>query len=119
MDLVLNKLPVLGKLYLSLKQILGYGSGQDALFKETVLISGKAGMGEEIGLVTNTFIHTDGTCKYIVFVPGSPNPTAGRLVIADREQIRFIQASANEALKLLVAIGTGKLNTEELEGRSS
>src|SRR5258708_2462033 len=37
-DSTFNRLPFLGRLYLSFKQILGYGDGKDGLFQEVVLV---------------------------------------------------------------------------------
>ena len=112
-DAMLNKLPALGKLYQSLKQILGYGEGDDAIFHETVLITSLDKVGEEIGLITNTITLPDGERNYVVFVPGSPNPTAGRLIIAQHENVRKIPATTNDALRVLVALGKGQLPLEE------
>ncbi len=108
-DSMLNKLPALGKLYLSLKQILGYGEGDDAIFHETVLITSQEKVGEEIGLITNSMTMPDGATKYVVFVPGSPNPTAGRLIVTGPDHVRKIPATTNEALRMLVALGKGQL----------
>ena len=112
-DAMLNKLPALGKLYQSLKQILGYGEGDDAIFHETVLIASPDKVGEELGLITNTITLPDGERNYVVFVPGSPNPTAGRLIIAQPEHVRKIPATTNDALRVLVALGKGQLPLEE------
>ena len=112
-DAMLNKLPALGKLYQSLKQILGYGEGDDAIFHETVLITSPDKVGEELGLITNTIALPDGQTNYVVFVPGSPNPTAGRLIITQPEHVRKIPATTNDALRVLVALGKGQLPLEE------
>lgn len=112
-DAMLNKLPALGKLYQSLKQILGYGEGDDAIFHETVLITSPDKVGEEIGLITNSITLPDGETKYVVFVPGSPNPTAGRLIITQPDHVRKIPATTNDALRVLVALGKGQLPLEE------
>ena len=114
-DSMLNKLPALGKLYLSLKQILGYGEGDDAIFHETVLITSQDKAGEELGLITNSITMPDGATKYVVFVPGSPNPTAGRLIITEPDHVRKIPATTNDALRMLVALGKGDLPVNEIE----
>lgn len=112
-DAMLNKLPALGKLYQSLKQILGYGEGDDAIFHETVLITSPDKVGEELGLITNSITLPDGEMRYVVFVPGSPNPTAGRLIITQPGHVRKIPATTNEALRVLVALGKGQLPLDE------
>src|SRR5260221_7891069 len=52
-DLGFDSLPALGRLYQTLKQIIGYGEGKDAIFQPVVLIRGSQPDGSELGLVTN------------------------------------------------------------------
>jgi len=104
-DRLIDKLPALGKLYVSLKQILGYGEGKDAVFQETVLVSAQGGTGEEFGLVTNRINLPDGSHRLVVFVPGSPNPTSGRLLITSPDDVQPVGMPVNSALKVLVAVG--------------
>lgn len=114
-DSLLNRLPALGKLYLSLKQILGYGEGDDAIFQETVLITSQDKAGVELGLITNSITMPDGTEKYVVFLPGSPNPTAGRLIVTDPTHVTKIPATTNDALRMLVSLGKGQLPVQTAE----
>jgi uncharacterized membrane protein len=111
-DHLIQSLPALGKMYASLKQILGYGQGEDAMFYETVLVQCQNKHCEEMGLVTREIALPDGTTKLVIFVPGSPNPTFGRLVIASREQIKSIKMPAHEALKALVAVGKTEIHLD-------
>jgi uncharacterized membrane protein len=97
---------------LSLKQILGYGAGENAMFHQTVLIPSRDGKGDELGLVTNEITMADGSKKIIVFVPGTPNPTTGRLVITTREQVKPTFMSAHDALKTLIAVGKTDMKLE-------
>lgn len=102
---VLNKLPAIGKIYSSLKQILGYGEGDEALFKEVVLVKSSTGHGQELALVTQRFRDREGREQLTVFIPFAPNPTSGRLVILAPEHVEAINLSVHEALKSLVSIG--------------
>ena len=104
-DLLLSKLPALGRLYQTLKEILGYGEGEDAIFQQVVWIPSRDLHGEEIGLVTNQTTDEDGEKKLTVFVPGAPNPTTGRLLIVDAKLARPVQLPVNDALKALVSVG--------------
>ena len=108
-DKILNSLPALGKLYQTLKQILGYGEGEDAIFQKTVLIPAQGGSGMEIALVTNRITLPDGSEQLILFIPGSPNPTSGRLVIAHPEQVVTTKIPVNAAFKILVAAGKSEI----------
>lgn len=101
-DVLLDSLPLLGPLYRSLKQILGYGEGRDALFERVVWVRSREHEAEELGLVTRD-VGPD--ARAIVFVPGSPNPTTGRLLLASATSLRPADMSVHDALKTLVALG--------------
>ena len=109
MDRLIDNLPALGKLYVSLKQILGYGEGKDAIFKGTVLVPVQDKDTKEIDLVTNEIVSSNGSKTLVVFVPGSPNPTTGRLIIVEAHKVEPITMPVNEALKALVAAGATEL----------
>ncbi len=110
MDALLNRLPALGRLYATLKQVLGYGEGKDAIFESVVMVPSMGLSGEEMGLVTNTVPSGEGKEQLVVFVPGAPTPTAGRLVVVDRDKVRPVGISVHDALKALVAVGKVDLN---------
>ena len=104
-DKLLHKLPSLGTLYQTLKQILGYGEGKEAIFYEAVLVPNKDIEAEELGLVTNTITDEAGKTKLVIFVPGAPNPTSGRLLVMDKNSVKPLSMPINEALKALVSMG--------------
>jgi uncharacterized membrane protein len=105
LDRLLDSVPALGRMYQTLKQILGYSEGKDAIFLRVVLLKGYSPDGEELGLVTNETTAADGTTKLVVFVPGSPNPTTGRLVVIDATRTVPLTISVNDALKTLLSVG--------------
>ncbi len=109
-DSMLDKLPMLGSLYQTLKQILGYGEGKDAIFYETVLIPSKDYQSEELGLVTNRITDREGNTKLVIFVPGAPNPTSGRLVVMDKKLVKPLEMPVSETLKALVSMGKTEIN---------
>jgi uncharacterized membrane protein len=108
-DKLINKLPALGKLYSTLKQILGYGEGEDAIFNGTVLVPAREAGCKELGLVTNEVTLPDGSRTLVVFVPGAPNPTTGRLLFVQPEDVEAVSMPVNQALKALVAVGKSQI----------
>lgn len=104
-DRLLANLPGVGMLYKTLKQILGYGDGDDGMFREVVLVSAKETDAEEIGLVTGELVDDHGAVRWTVFVPGSPNPGAGRLLLVEPTSVTRLDTPVSEALKTLVAVG--------------
>lgn len=104
-DLLFNSLPALGRLYQTLKQIVGYGDGKDALFQQVVLVPNGESEGNEIGLVTNELSSESGVPQLVVFVPDAPNPTNGRLVVIDRSAVRPLGIPVSDAFKILLSVG--------------
>jgi uncharacterized membrane protein len=107
-DRLLERLPALGRLYITLKQVLGYGEGERALFRRVVLVPSGGG-GHELGLVTNEVPGPDGRARLLVFVPGSPNPTGGRLVLAEPGEVVAVATPVHEVLKALLSAGSTPL----------
>jgi uncharacterized membrane protein len=108
-DALLTRLPLLGTLYNTLKQILGYGAGGDAVFQRVVFVKDPDMNAEELGLVTNkTGVEND----LVVFIPGSPVPTAGRLIVIPEASTRSVDMSVKDALTALVSIGKSDMDTQ-------
>lgn len=105
LDLVLDSLPMLGRLYQTLKQIVGYSEGRDAIFQRVVLVPNGDDAGAELGLVTNESTDEAGRQQLLVFVPGAPNPTTGRLVVVDAAETRPTNLPVSETMKLLLSLG--------------
>ncbi len=104
-DRVIDELPLMGTLYKTLKQLLGYGEGDDAIFREVVLLQTPEADGEELGLVTNRVKDSDGGEQLIVFIPGAPNPTTGRLIVTPVNNVRKVDMKVNEVMQSLVSVG--------------
>ena len=102
-DRLLEGLPLLGTLYQSLKEVLGYGSGRERFFQGVVAL--EADGGHELGFITGETTGPDGGPRTLVFVPSSPNPTNGRLVLVDPAKLQRLQVRTADALRTLVAIG--------------
>ena len=109
-DKLLYKLPTLGRLYETLKQILGYGEGKEAIFHEAVLVPNKDIKAEELGLVTNRILDKNGNTRLVIFIPGAPNPTSGRLLVMDPDSVKPLSMPVNETLKALVSMGKTDIN---------
>ena len=43
--------------------------------------------------------------RLVVFVPGSPNPATGRLLLLDPKEARPIDMTVNDAMKAIVSVG--------------
>jgi uncharacterized membrane protein len=103
-DGILDRMPGLGMIYRTLKQILGFEAGEDGLFQSVVLLPNEATGWSEIGLVTS-LESNEGSQQLVVFVPGSPNPSQGRLVRLPVARAIRTEWSVDAALKYLFSLG--------------
>jgi uncharacterized membrane protein len=106
-DGLLENVPALGRLYVTLKQVLGYGEGERAIFRRVVLVPNDAG--HELGLVTNEVPGPDGRPRLLLFLPGAPNPTGGRLVLAEPGHVVAVATPVHEVLKAMLSAGSTEL----------
>jgi len=102
-DRLLENLPLLGTLYQSLKEVLGYDSGRERFFQGVVAV--RADEGYEIGFITGQGAGPDGSLHTLVFVPSVPNPTNGKLLLVEPSRLTKLDVRTTDALRTLVSIG--------------
>lgn len=107
LDRLLENLPLLGTLYQSLKEVLGYDSARERFFQGVVAIA--VDEGYEIGFVTGESPGPGGAPHALVFVPSSPNPTNGRLLLVAPDRLRRLDVRTADALRALVSMGKTSL----------
>ncbi len=105
-DRLLAGLPLLGTFYESLKQVLGYDTSRERFFQGVVLVREEDG--HEIGLLTGE-TEGPGGKRALVFVPGSPNPMAGRLRLVEPGHLQKVDMRVADALRALVSMGKAPL----------
>jgi len=107
---LLNRMPVVGTIYGASKQILEtVMASQSDAFRDVVLVQYPRKNLWVIGFVTGT---TKGEVQSAiedetvnVFVPTTPNPTSGFLLFCPRNELRFLEMSVEDAVKLVVSGG--------------
>jgi uncharacterized membrane protein len=105
LDRSLSRLPGLAMFYNTLKQLLGYGSGKDALFQRVVFVKDEALGSLELGLVTEEVQVEGQSARLAVFMPGSPNPAFGRMLLVEPARCIASQIPVDAALKALISTG--------------
>lgn len=104
---ILEKTPILKVIYKPLKNIFSKFSdvGKNN-FKQVVLVDFPDSKGKSIGFITNNHIALDGSEKVCVFVPTSPNPTMGFLILYDKADITAVDVPVEEGLSMVLSIGS-------------
>jgi uncharacterized membrane protein len=114
-DGFLRRIPAVRILYKTAKGVLGVGQGDEAMFKEVVLVRSSFEGAKEIGFVTNSSKDGEGE-KVTVFVPSAPNPLYGRVMLMRREAIEPSSLSVQDALQTLLTIGCNPIRRLEIPG---
>jgi uncharacterized membrane protein len=107
---LIQRIPGIGALYNSVKQIVAtFGTQNRNLFNKVVLVEfPRKGMWV-IGFLTNKQQgepHTAvGTESWTVFVPTTPNPTSGFLLLVPRHEVVELEMSVGDGMKMIISGG--------------
>lgn len=108
MEAVLVRLPLIGFIYKSLSQFVGavQDLGGERKFKSVVFVEYPSPGCRLIGFVTGEFQeHADCEGVTSVFVPTSPNPLTGFLILIDNDKIQPSNMTVEEASKMVLSAG--------------
>ena len=110
-DSSLLRIPFFNKIYGTTKQVNdAFASGNKTSFKTVVMIEyPRAGM-HSVGFLTSE-VHKDITCKMqqnvvCVFIPTTPNPTSGFLVLVPEAEVIKLDMSVTDGFKFIVSLGS-------------
>jgi uncharacterized membrane protein len=103
-DAVLGHIPGLRALYQSWKQMAFSPEGDEGIFARVVLVPDETGRMRMMGFSTRKPIEGDSE-TLCVFVPGSPNPTSGRLYFVRARDCLTLDLPARVAFKVLISGG--------------
>ena len=122
---VLDKVPFLSTVYRSVKQIVEtFGKDNRAVFREVVLVEYPRKDCWVLGFVTaEGSKETESKIKKKitnVFVPTTPNPTSGFLLLVPKEDVIPLDMSVGDGMKMLISGGavTPPANRKKGRGRS-
>lgn len=107
------KVPGLNKIYDATKQVAGiFSSGKKQFFTQPVLVQypspGIWAVAFNTGEAGEIYKEEGKGISYTVFIPTTPNPTSGFLAIVHEDQIKKIDISVEDAIKLILTGGMVK-----------
>lgn len=108
---IMNTVPFINAVYNTAKQIVEtFSARKKAVFEKVVLIQFPRPGSYAIGFLTST---TRGEIQertneevWNVFVPTTPNPTSGFLIMVPKNQITELDMSVGDGMKLIISGGT-------------
>ncbi|MDS0477837.1 DUF502 domain-containing protein [Natrinema sp. 1APR25-10V2] len=108
---LVNVVPLVSTIYGSVRQVADSLVERKTGYESVVLVEYPREGVYMIGLVTGESPRpvekVAGQDVYNVFLPNSPNPTAGRLVLLPEEQVHEIDMSVRRGMRLVVTTGMG------------
>jgi uncharacterized membrane protein len=110
MDQVLLRVPLLNKIYLTIKQVNeAFSPENKSGFKQVVLVEYPRAGCHTVGFLTSGPIHEPpgriGEKMASVFVPTTPNPTSGFLLLLPESQITRLDMSVADGIKFIISLG--------------
>jgi uncharacterized membrane protein len=110
-DLALLRVPLLNKIYGTIKQVnAAFSSGSKSSFKQVVLVefprAGQYSLGFVTGEQTQEVQVKTKEKVVSVFVPTTPNPTSGFLVLVPEKEITRLDMSVADGIKFIISLGS-------------
>jgi uncharacterized membrane protein len=106
---ILSRIPLVRSIYKMVKQVINavFSTNSEA-FRKVVLIEYPRQGSWSLAFLTgtNTEINNKTKNKMVsVFVPTTPNPTSGFLLMLSKEEVIELDMSIDEALKFIISLG--------------
>jgi len=114
----LKKIPFIKGIYGSVKDMTdAFSSEKIKSFREVVLVDFPFQGRYALGFVTKR-IKLEDRRLCSVFVPTTPNPTSGYLIMAKEEELIFLDMNTDDALKYIISLGTSRTELSWKEKKS-
>ncbi len=99
-ELVINRIPIVKTIYNIIKDIIGmFSSSKDDTYLGVAYINMN-------GARLLGFITKKEHKRVTVFVPTTPNPTSGFVLIVDEDKLEHTDMSVQDAFKTIISLGT-------------
>jgi uncharacterized membrane protein len=110
MDATMMRIPLFNKIYAAIKQVNEAFAGNKHSFKTVVLVEFPSAGIHSIGFITSeqgAELQPKTKEKVVcVFVPTTPNPTSGFLILVPEEKLTKLDMSVAEGIKFIVSLGS-------------
>jgi uncharacterized membrane protein len=104
-DTALLSIPLLNKIYGTIKQVNEAFTSSKSSFQQVVLVPYPTATSRCIGFVTGRQESLGGEKWISVFVPTTPIPTSGFLIMYPENEVVKLDMSAPDAIKIIISLG--------------
>ena len=107
-DRLLLRIPLLNKIYGTVKQVNDAFSNNKSSFKQVVLVPFPTSDTFAIGFLTSeqSFPSPTGDRLLTIFIPTTPNPTSGFLVLMPATKVTKLDIPVADGIKFIISIGS-------------
>ena len=107
MDYILLNVPLLGKIYGTVKQVnQAFTSEKKSSFQQVIMVEFPRKGLYSVGFLTAEQVKTDeGESIISIFVPTTPNPTTGFLLVLPESKVVKLDMSVADGIKYIVSLG--------------
>jgi uncharacterized membrane protein len=108
LDQGLLRVPLLNKIYGTIKQVNEAFTSNKSSFKQVVLVEFPQPGHRAVGFVTGEHdgaFKQDNQKMISVFIPTTPNPTSGFLIMVPETKVTKLEMSVAEGIKFIVSLG--------------
>ncbi|MDR0693059.1 MAG: DUF502 domain-containing protein [Puniceicoccales bacterium] len=107
---LINHVPFVNAIYKTVKQVIStFGANRDAAFSKTVLVEYPKEGSYAVGFLSSKFegevSDKIGEPVLNVFVPTTPNPTSGFLLIIPKRNVTELEMSVTDGMKFIISGG--------------
>ena len=104
-DRAMMQVPLLNKIYATIKQVNQSFSSNKSSFKQVVLVSFPHARSRSLAFVTGEQKGLGAEKLISVFIPTTPNPTSGFLLLVPESEIIKLDISVADGIKFIISLG--------------
>ncbi|MEY4387473.1 MAG: hypothetical protein RLY20_2756 [Verrucomicrobiota bacterium] len=110
LDAAMLRVPLLNKIYSTIKQVNeAFSSGNKTAFKTVVMVEFPSPGSHSVGFITSDqnelLASKTGERMVNVFIPTTPNPTSGFLIVVPASKVTKLDMSVADGIKYIISLG--------------
>jgi uncharacterized membrane protein len=104
-DHLMMRVPLLNKIYGTVKQVNASFTSNKSSFKQVVLVPFPHARSRSLAFVTGEQTSLGPEKLISVFIPTTPNPTSGFLMLMPESEVTHLNMSVAEGIKFIISLG--------------
>lgn len=115
-EALLTKIPLVSTIYNATKQVIqAIFSSNSQAFRKVMLVEYPRKECWSMGFLTSTLpqLREDGKSLVSIFIPTTPNPTSGFLLLVPEDEVKEVAMPIEDALKFIISLGVMQGNIAE------